>query len=123
MQTFDVVGCEAVFWICALERIVSDPTTWLLTTGIVVGCLVLLWLQYYREFVRDAPRLEVRPSRTTRVVAGPELRDGSWVRLVEFAPGQMRAEIYVDRRWIVMHRDPSKFFEAAPRDRLRLTTR
>lgn len=124
LTAIEVIGCESGFWACALERWGGDLAAWALLLFFLAGCLGFVWITWVRGVLDDRDRLTPRPTARPRVVAGPELRDGSWVRLVEPVPGgQVRAEIYVDRRWQPLHRDPSRFFEAAARSPAQLPRR
>jgi hypothetical protein len=123
LTTLEVVGCEAGFWACALESWGGDVAAYALLGSFVVGCLGVVWMIWARGIVDDHRRQTPRSTPRPRIVAGPELHDGSWVRLVEAAPGHFRAEIYVDRAWHPLYRNPSRFFEAAMRTRQQLGSR
>lgn len=123
LTTLDVVGCESGFWSCVLESWGGDVAAWVLLATFVIGCLGIVWVIWLRDLVEDRRRQMPRPTPRPRIVAGPELHDGSWIRLVEPAPGHVRAEIYADRAWQPLYRNPSRFFDAAARNRQQLGSR
>ena len=115
LTTIEVIGCDGGFWACALESWGGDVAAYALLLTFVLGCVGIVWAIWARGAMEDHHRQRPRTTTRLRVVAGPELHDGSWVRLVEPAPGYFRAEIYVERKWKPIHHDPSLFFGAAPR--------
>ena len=123
LSTLEVIGCDSGFWACALERWGGDLAAFVLLVGFVVGCLCVVWVMWAREVIDDRERQMPRPAPRPRIVAGPELCDGSWVRLVEAAPDYLRAEVYVDRKWLPLYRNRARFFDAAMRSRDQLGTR
>jgi hypothetical protein len=123
LTMIEVIGCESGFWACALEGWGGEITAYLLLVAFVLSCLGLVWVIWARGIADDTQRLRPRSVPQLRLVAGPELHDGSWVRLVEAAPGHLRAEIYIDRSWQPLYRNPSRFFDAAARHRQQLRAR
>lgn len=115
LTLLDMIGCEGGFWTCTLERWGGDVAAFTLLMGFLLGCAGIVWTLWSRGGAEDVVRQTRRPLRRPRVVRGPELHDGSWVRLVEPAPGHLRVEIWVDRTWIPVHRHPARFFDAAAR--------
>jgi len=115
LTTLEVIGCDSGFWACALESWGGDVAAFLLLLGFVLGCVGIVWAMWARDVMDDRDRQTPRAVPPPRIVAGPELCDGSWVRLVEAAPNYLRAEVYVDRKWLPLYRNRARFFEAAAR--------
>jgi hypothetical protein len=123
LTAIDVIGCEGGLWSCALERWGGDVAAYVLLAIFVIGCVGVVWLIWARGAVDDHRRQTPRTPRGPRVMAGPELLDGSWVRLAETATGHVRAEIYAERTWQPLSRNPSRFFDAAMRTPQQLACR
>jgi len=123
LTTLEVLGCEHGFWACAFESWGGDVAAFVVVVAFIVGCLGVVWLIWARGVIDDQQRQTPRKTPRLHIVAGPELQDGSWVRLVETSPGHLRAEVFVDRKWCPLYRDPSRFFAAAMRTRQQLGSR
>jgi len=123
MTTLEVLGCEHGFWACALENWGGEIAAFGIAVAFILACVGIIWLMWARGILDDQERQTPRETHRLRLVAGPELQDGSWVRLVEASPGHLRAEIFVERTWRPLYREPSRFFAAAMRSRHQLGSR
>jgi hypothetical protein len=106
----DVVGCDAGFLACLLEDYGGQAALWPLLILVLLIIWVVAFALAYWENRRDRPAAATRRDGRARVVAGPEHRDGVWIRLLEIQPGLRRVEVYGPDGWVPAHRDPSHFF-------------
>jgi hypothetical protein len=113
--TPDVVGCDAGVLACLFESWGGTAVTWLLILFVMVILGVIPWALAYVEYRRDRPRTSQRKPPYARVIAGPALRDGAWIRLLELGPGLRRIEVYGPDGWVLAHRNVSEFFAATRR--------
>lgn len=123
LSTLEVIGCESGFWACALEGWGGEVTAYLLILGTIAAAVAVVYAMWARDVIGDRVRHVPRSMRRSRVVGGPELLDGSWIRLVEIAPGYLRAEVYAERTWQPLYRNPTRFFDAAMRSHQQLGPR
>jgi len=94
-----------------LADIHSAPTMLLLVllSGVAAAAL---WIGMTAlRHVDDAPK---RREATSKVVAGPLLRDGVWCRLVSDPDGYRRVEVLGPQGWVPSHRNVANLFQAIP---------
>ena len=97
--------------IMVLADLHSAPTVLILVllSGVAAAAL---WIGMVA--LRQTDESPKRRETTSKIVAGPLLRDGVWCRLVTDPDGYRRVEVLGPQGWVPSHRNVAHLFQAIP---------